>query len=440
MVTSNTPTYDFMNGWDLIAGTKQKKVNELLQKLPQIPVDYHTSVEVFKNLKLPVDVKILVYPPSINVKDVSGRQVDLTFPISGSITFNGEKVDLPADPKPQSLIATVQLTQIEAELQDKKGDKKTKFDLIFDLLSKDLIVDIVYSGINALELSIMAKTLKNVLQDYIAKKQQYKVASFYLNNDLVNKYQAFIPHLADFTFIKDSSNVDNSNVLILMLSKNTKRGSIFFNHPILPDNVNYLVMINNHLFLEELVYPNLISKIKETAKNKANVPNQIVMSAIDATQELWNIHNNGNIDLDKDHDPWINSLDCRVDKSKSQLMLYLDVKANATFLDIHVDTWVRTWLKLQAINGSINVEKANEDSGHSTQMEWWKWLLTALTGVIAAIVVAIIYSIASSNVPSLAGKFDSVATTTVEWPFQKIIAIKDASLPGHVVFTLDVNV
>ena len=438
MAVGNAPTYNFMNGWDLIAGTKQKKVNEQLQRLPQMHVSTDVMIK-FLGMDLKVNCDVLFRPPSINVKAISGRQVDVIFPISGKITFPQQVVELPADPKPQLLTATVQLTQIEAELQDKKGKNKTKFDLIIDLKSKDLIVDFNYEGVNASELAALILTLKKTLQNEIADGRKFIIASFYLNNDVVDKYKAFIPHLADFTFIKDDTDPGNSNVLVLMLTKHQKRGDIFFNHPILPENDDYLLMVNNHLFLQEIICPKLVENIKKEAKNKSQVANLIEITANDATRELWTIQNTNNIDLDKDHDPWISKVECKVDETVDQLMLYLDVKADATFLSIHIDTWVRTWLKMQNDKGKISIVKAKEDSGNSTSLEWWKWLVAFLISWIAGIIVAIIYAIVDDNVPSLGGTFDSVATTTVEWPFQKQIAIKEALLPGHIVFTLDVK-
>ena len=435
MAVSDSPTYHFMNGWDLIAGTKQKRVNESLQRFPAIPVSVTRKIDVFG---IPVDGKIdiLIRPPTIYVKDVSGRQVDVIFPISGTITIGSAIILLPDKPKPQSLIATVQLTQIEAELQDKKGEKKTRYDFILDLKSKDLIVDLKYEGVNEGELAVLIVALKKVLQEEVANHQKFKVASFYLNNDVADPLKPFIPRIADFTFVRDNQNPENSNLLVLMLTKTLKRGGIFFNAPILPDDENFILMVNNHLFLDELVYPKLIESVKKEAKNKNDVKNEIVISPNDATKELWTIHNTRNIDLDKDHDPWISTIQCHVDESVDQLLMYLDVKADATFIKVHVDTWVRTWLQMQNNSGSLSINKAKEESGHSTDVEWWKYIIGAIPG---AIVVAIIKSIVDQHVTDLAGKFDSVATVNVEWPFQKTVVIKDILSPGHIVFTLDLQ-
>ena len=269
MAQSDVPTYHFMNGWDLIAGTKQKKVNELLKLIPDVHVTGTLKVPFF-GTELDTTYDVTFRAPSILVKETSGRQVDVTFPVSGKVIFGGfQTVELQTKEKPTSpLVATVQLTQIEAELQDKQGEKKTKYDLILDLKSKDLIVDFKYEGFNAAELTAMILTLKKTLQEKVSEKHKYHIVSFYLNNDISNQFKSFIPHLADFSFVKDNKNVDNSNILVLMLTVTKKKGNIFFNAPILPENEDYIMMVNNHLLLQSLIYPKLIDKLLEKVENK----------------------------------------------------------------------------------------------------------------------------------------------------------------------------
>jgi len=48
------------------------------------------------------------------------------------------------------------------------------------------------------------------MQKEIAKKHTFHITSFYLNTDDSKEYQAFIPHLADFTFVRDDSNPEQA--------------------------------------------------------------------------------------------------------------------------------------------------------------------------------------------------------------------------------------
>ena len=160
MAAVSTPTYKHMNGWDLIAGTKLKRVNELLKKTPAIPISVEKKVDGFGN-KIDINIDVLIHSPTINIKNKSGREVDVTFPVTGTISMESTKFEIPDKPKPLLLIATVQLKQIEALLQDKQERKQTKFDLILDLKSKGLRIDTIYDGLTASELAVLTIALKN---------------------------------------------------------------------------------------------------------------------------------------------------------------------------------------------------------------------------------------------------------------------------------------
>jgi len=126
------------------------------------------------------------------------------------------------------------------------------------------------------------------------------------------------------------------------------------------------------------------------------------------------------------------------------LFLYLDVKADATFIEIYVDTWSKTWMAIKFKDDKIEVLKDHEDDDHSTTTEWWKWLIAAIVSLLTEtllppVVMSIIEGITAARVPSLKGTFDSV-TRSIEWPFQKIFAIKEIQLPCHIVFYMDINV
>ena len=121
-----------------------------------------------------------------------------------------------------------------------------------------------------------------------------------------------------------------------------------------------------------------------------------------------------------------------------QLCLYLDAKADVSFLSIGVDTWVRTWLKLKTDAGKLSIEKANEQQGKSTSIDLVLTILSFLGGI-AYLITNLIRDLFHSNIPDLGGEFDSITKFTVTWPFQKYVAIKEVLTPGHVVFTLDVN-
>jgi hypothetical protein len=195
------------------------------------------------------------------------------------------------------------------------------------------------------------------------------------------------------------------------------------------------------------VRPGVVKGIKEKAKNPDNVDNEVRIRNIQSElypHELYQIYNTEDIDIDEDHDPWVAEIDSHVDETKKELYIYLDSKADVTFMEIHVDSWVNSYQKF-SINEKeeISLQQTSEDSGGSTDMEWWKWLIAALIGVltfgIGIIVTAIIYLVVSGNVPDLGGSFSNIGKNLVQWPNQKYVKLKDVQIPGNVVINVDVD-
>lgn len=434
-----SPEY-LMNGWDLIAAIKQKTINSQLLKLDAIPIKKKGSIPFLgAHIKYLVDITITA--PQIMVKPGSGRQVDVIFPASGSITLGTTKIPLK---KGQQFIVTTQLLQIEAKIQPHKGQNKTTYDLILDLESKDVIVNMSLQ-IPSPELAALIEILKLIVQKDIGNGKDYKLSTFSLSNKTATELKPLLPHTADFSFVEDPVNKDESNFLVLMLTNSTAKGNIYFNAPLLPPNQDSMTLLSNKIFITDFVRPGIIKGIQKDAKNPATVANQIRVQHTGG--ELYKIYNDGNIDLNKDHDPWINTFDGYVDPVSKQLYLYLDAKANATFMNVHVDSWVKSFHLFSIKNiqqkQEINLKQTSEKTGSSTSMEWWKWLIAALISTltfgIGIIVTAIIYIVVSEDVPSLGGTFEGIGKDLVQWPNQKDIQLKSIEMPGNIALFVQVD-
>ena len=428
-----------MNGWDMIAGTKQKKINELLRNIPNIPVSFSKDMSVFGQIfKCQVDV--LLRSPEIHVKDVSGRQVDVIFPISGVVTMGEHKVEIPDQPHPQSLIATIQLTQVESELQDRQEKNQTKYDFILNL-KDNVIVNMKYEGANAPQLAVLNEVLRLTLIGYVANHHKFKIMSFHLNSNASAQYQELIPSFAEYTFIRDKHDEDNSNILLLIQTTSHSKGNIFFPSPILPADQDFTHMVNNHLFLREIIFPELVKKVKEHARNPDDVLHKIGIVPNDETHELWSIMRNGNIDLDKGHDSKIHKLVCRIDQKKEQLEMFIDVTARQDLVVSHMDcaTWNMTWLNMQISDHKLSINKADEHNGHSPNIDWLNWVIAFLNALLSSITFGIIHGLTAVHIPSLQGTFDDVAKKTIEWPYQQGIYIVKVMTPGHIIFSLNVK-
>lgn len=421
------------NGWDMIAATTQDALNAQLVKISSVPVNASFDVPIF-GMSMKSNVDITVGAPQLQVLDGSGRQVNVLFPVTGTVTMGTTKIPLMEQ---QQLVVTTQLLQVEAELQPHKDNNQTCYDLIIDLKSKALIVDI-NTSLPAPELAAVITLFKLVVQEHLGDGRQYKVASFMLSDETTVNLKALIPHTADFSFIKNPDNIGRSNMLILMQSISKQKGNIYFNAPLLPEDQDYMVLLSNNIFMNYYVLPPMIDAIKGEAKHPDKVASQISTHSLG--NDLYEISNSSDIDLNQDHDPWISSLSAKIDANKKALCFYLNAKADVTFLSIHVDAWDRSWQQFEIDkNDEISLTQVEEEQNSSTSMEWWKWLIAVLLGAIALIITAIIYAIVDANKPNLGGKFKDIGKDLVKWPNQKTVTLKKIESPNHVVIFVDIT-
>jgi len=98
--------------------------------------------------------------PELYVKNLSGRQVDLHIPVQGTIKVGELHFQLGKD---TLLIPTVSLTRIESTLQDRQEGKQTRYDLIVDLTSPDVLLNLVLESTSGPDLAFLIKVLKHGL-------------------------------------------------------------------------------------------------------------------------------------------------------------------------------------------------------------------------------------------------------------------------------------
>jgi len=414
-----------------------------LKNIEPIPLHVKLPFTTF-GIEVEADVDVTLGCPQINIKAISGRQVDVLFEMTGSVTINTTKITFPLHPDDPTvyLVATLSLTQVESTLQDKKQKNQTKYDLHMDFKSGDFIVDLKFEGVEPGTLASLTVLCKNLLIKYIGNHKDFYVASFYLEDS--QSLQPWIPHLGDYSFVLNDKNPDASQLLVLMLTTSTKTGYIDFNSPIdFPADAPFFVLVNNHILLQNAIWPCLEPKILSMCKDPDKAKKKLSVSPIPGTlNPLYKIANTGGtLALNQDHDPWIQTIECYVDQNAQQLLFSLDVKCDATFMKIHIDTWDKAWFRFvyNPSDGKLKLVKANEKSGKSTSMEWWKWLLSALVGFVGVIVTSILYALTDASNPNLDGTFNDVAQTVVQWPYQKEIEVKEVQLPGNAIIFLDVH-
>ncbi|KAK3361918.1 hypothetical protein B0T24DRAFT_670866 [Lasiosphaeria ovina] len=293
---------------------RQDALNKQLSKLPLIPVKRDIPFEIF-GTPITAHVNVTLGPPQVKVKDGSDAN-------------------------------------------------QTNYNLILDLESKDIIVNIDLN-IDIPSLTGMQTMLKLLIQQDIGNGKDYKVATFSLAKKQAEQLQPLIPVYADFSLVQDRD------------TSNKSKGDVYFNHPVLPPNENFMVLVSNKLLLEQYILPQVVSSIKGKAKSPNDVANNITLNQISGS-ELYRISNKYDLNLSMDHNPWVHSFTAEINTSEQALYFDVDVQADVTFLDIHVEATDKIWHQFEITGGDkIGLKKIKEEQNQSQWMEWWKWLLAA---------------------------------------------------------------
>ncbi|CRG91637.1 hypothetical protein PISL3812_08687 [Talaromyces islandicus] len=429
------------NGWDLIAAASQKALNEQLAKIHPVTLKKEIEMELLGS-KEKVNVNLVFNGPELRVRDGSGRQVDVLLPVQGTVKVDGGMKANIVIPKDEKVTVTTELMQIENKLVPHPDEKQTNYDLMIDFKSEAAIVD-MRLNISAPDLAFLIETMKILIQRELHGGKEYKVASFALSNEVAKEYNSLIPHTADFSFVQDVKDPDRSNLLVLMqsVSEGKPDGGILFKKPLLASNQDFLVLASNKLFLEHFVAPPLIENLKKKAKDSNSVPKTMSIQQVGGPgSELYQLYNKSHINLNVDHEPWIETVTAEIDTTMKALYFNLLVKVNATFLNIHGSAWDKSWQQFQVNQAQqqITLTQIKEEKGKETTMEWWKWLLACLDWIVL-LVAGIIYAVVENKITDLGGTFVQTAPLVVQWPNQKYVSLKGMSTPSHVVLDLDVH-
>lgn len=324
-------------------------------------------------------------------------------------------------------------------MQAHSDANQTTYDLVINLASSDALVGMSLS-IAPADLAFLLQVMDQVIKQDIGNGKGYHVARVSLTNAQAKDYLPLIPHRAAFCFVRDPDNAGRSNLLILMQTTTKGDGDMFFNKPLLAPGAEFQVVMANHLFLSSFVLPPLTEQLKKEAKESDKVAEKLELACLDETLHLYQIKNKSDIALQKDHDPWISTIQVDVDPARQALRLYLDAKADVIFMNYHVDMWVRSWQQFHIqSDSSIKLDQIDEEHDTSTSLEWWKYIVTVLVNVLGYIALLIVQAIVADKAPDLGGKFSDLGNQAVQWPNQKVAKPKKITTPGHVVLELDVN-
>lgn len=432
------------NGWDLVVATKQRNINAQLKRIPSIPLKGEFEVpDDLGDIKFKTDVLFENF--RINVNADSGRLFEFKVDVRGKlITSSGKEIELRGEDKDDHAVKdycvitiTTDLAAVRAVNQSKAGEGLTEYDLNVNFHGDAFIfnvgIDMKDPGRMAAVFEMLRYSLKKVFTD-----RSIRIASYFISNEDVKAYKPLIPVMADFSFVRSKNNPEESNLLVLMQTVTKLPGNIFFNDPVLPESEDFAALYSNRLFMLNYVLPAVRSGLIDNDASKKDVEKNLVLES--DYGEVYQIKNTGTIDLDKDHDPWVNDFQVTIDKGTGQLYFYTDVKADVTFLEVHVESWVKNWQVFSINNGELGLTQVKEDTGSSSDLEWWKYLIGFLVGgFLGYSIMRTISQTVNGNIPSMGGLFKNVGTDFVKWPNQKYINVKRVASPEAIVLFLKVD-
>jgi hypothetical protein len=431
---------DGMQGWDVIAATRQRTINTGLGKLytsesfkGSFPIDIRPGVQV----QAAVDVTF--GPPRIAALEGNGRLTEVVLPIiSGTLGVIGqsERIDL----KGASLSVTTALASVEAKLQPPQQRPGARnYDLILDLKSREAVFNVQIQGSSAAQMAFITEALKAALKK-LADNKSYTLATFSLGG-VDKSFPYVVPKEADFTFIRDKTNVDDSTFAVLLRTTSAAKGQADFSTTMLPSGAPAVTMLSNRVIMRDVIRRGLIDGLKpKLAGNEGNGYQQVEQRIVLADDKDGSCHirNNSEIGLNVDESARIDYLHCYV-ADGDKLRLETNVKAFATFLGIEVQVGadVNYRFDLKTVDGRqiIDLTQVSFTPTKSVSMEWWKWLLGALsafyTGGLSLTVMGIIYAYVKGSAPTLESSMFKFSSS-VTWPYMKQFEIQKVGLPSAV--------
>lgn len=430
---------DGMNGWDLIAATRQRTINSGLGKLYASEHFKDTfPIDILPGISVRAQVDVTFGPPRIAALEGNGRLTEVVFPIfSGTLGVEGQSATI--DLKGASLAVTTALASVEARLQPQEQRPGARdYELILDLKSPAAVYNVQIRDAGPGQMGFIVEALKATLKK-LADNKRYTLATFSLGG-VAKDYPYVIPKDADFTFIRDAQNVDNSTFAVLMRTTSTAKGQPNFPITMLPSGAQAVTMLSNLVLLRDVVRPGIIKGLKpELAGNEGNGYQQVEQRIVlTEEQGLCHIRNNSEIGLKADSTARLDYLHCYV-TGGNELRLEINSKAYPSAgIEVQLGADVTYRFDLKTRDGQQIVELTQTSYGQrkSTNADWWVWLLGALGGSIGVAVVAIVSAVIDSAVPSLDRSMFKFATS-VTWPYMRQFEIKTVSLPSAVQVTGD---
>lgn len=417
-------------GWDLVAVANQTLLNTLLTAAYNDNL-FPQNVNVTE-MGITFDGTLGVPTVNLNPSSASGTNsmASIVIPITGTVSVLGTSNTIPPN---STLNITSNLQYVSIQL---KGTQAMQ--LYLDLSSKLAVysVDIEPS-------QSWVSMFNGLIQYYF--QNEFSGGSYYLGTVNMEGAPAQLLPVGSVYFATQA-NTTTPDANILALVANTSTGSpgildFTSNPPLLPASQSAALYISNRCLLNNMLLPVLVKQL--------NTTNSSFTVSGNATTP-YTVSLNTSVDISGKYDPTLNSMNVYVNDSNQ---IQSDYGATGYPLSgFHSVIWVDVnghfYLtpSLDVASQSISFAIDTPDGNGSIHLSAGGWVIIAaliiatfgtLGGALAAVVAIVVPIVItqlhlSVNMASIAGNIDQ-ATTSFNWPAQKICPINSIALPGDLV-------
>lgn len=425
-------------GWDLLAVANQSLLNQALNTVYDDGV-FPTHINNYTLFDVSFTGDIGVPTTDLNPASASGTNsiVSLSFPISGTLTYQGTDEQLPND---AVFTITSNLKYVSIEIQGTSA-----MQLYLDLSSNMA----VYSAtIGASNPPAWLTFLNAIIQSYF--QDTYSGGTYYLGTVNMEGAPASVLPTGDVYFATQP-NSSNPDANLLAMVANTSTGSVGTldfpsSSPLLPSSEDAALYISNRCLLNNLVLPVLSGQLDTPSSS-------FTMSGNASTPYTMTL--NTDVSISAEYDPVLTAMSVSVNNSGQIQSDYAVTGYPLSAFEsiIWVDITGNFYLTPELVDQAISILADTPEASGSVELSAGGWVIVAALiiatfgalGAVAGAVVAVVIPVLitqldfSISMDSIADSIND-AGVSFDWPAQELAPITSVALPGDLVLYLDPKV
>lgn len=416
------------NGWDAVIAANQFTLNNMIAygfSQGVFPSNLQISDEILPNYFVNIDATLST--PSISALPEGQRTVAVTFPIaSGTMEVGGEDFDIAGI----EFVVKMALLYVESDVVPAAG---CNYDLTIDFTSESAFVAVELDNLPpALEdfRAALESGLRTALREQSGKP--FIIAT--VNLDAFNgDHPEFVPTLADYTFTLNEDDNDLSIFGILILTINETIGEPVLSTELAPANEQSVALLSNEILMTYL--------IRDSVAEALSLPTSAFR--IEDAENGLAVRNNGDVQLESiDYTPTLKDLNIRV--SNGQLEFTMEVKATVSEginLSYSINATYAFQIENEGATQTVTLEQTSYNEDHSTEIEWWVWVVGIVLApiilpilgiwgpIMAAVIIATIQAITNAVAPEIGSSGLPLVAASVKWNYTDVLSLDNVSLP-----------